>query len=103
MFHVCESNTDPRLLNLFKTCRNNRWASNFEVIRSVKETDQDILAIRGPALWHGLSQRSNLSQIRVYLRRILRIRDTQIVYHLIREQSLIETNRRTLYIISRYF
>ena len=37
MFAIYKNNTDPRLLNLFKTCRSRRSASNFEVTRPLKE------------------------------------------------------------------
>ena len=61
MFDIYKNNTDPRLLNLFKTRRSKRSTSNFEVIRPLKEIDRDTLAFRGPALWNALPDGVKLS------------------------------------------
>ena len=61
MFDVYKDNTDPRLHNLFKPSRSRRSASNFEVIRPLKEIDRDTVAFRGPALWNTLLDGVKLS------------------------------------------
>jgi len=61
MFDVYKETTDPRLQNLFKPSRSRRSASNFEVIRPLKEIERDTLAFRGPALWNALPDGVKLS------------------------------------------
>jgi len=97
MFDVYKDNTDPGLQNLFKPSRSRRSASNFEVIRPLKEIDRDTLAFRGPSLWNALHDGVELSASKGIFKNNIKNRRT-INDISLNKGTVFNTNKRKDYI-----